>query len=88
MTTVLDRARQPGSARVLRDRFVAEILGELEELLDRSVAAGEVRGRPDARMLLDLLAGPVWHRILVQGGTVDDDFLTEVVDTALAPWHP
>jgi len=59
--------------RVLRDR------------LERAAAAGELSPDVDRNVLVDVLLGPVYHRTLITGQTLDPAFPTEIVAIALGP---
>ena len=52
-------------------------------VFDRAVARGEVSPEVSIEVAMDLIYGPVYHRLLHGHGPVNERFVTEVIDTAL-----
>lgn len=65
------------SEALARQRVVAEVVGE-------AVDRGELPAGTDPWLVLDLVAGPVFHRRWVSRGALDEAFARTVVDAALA----
>ena len=57
----------------------------LRDRLERAAAAGELSPDVDRNVLVDVLLGPVYHRTLITGQTLDPAFPTEIVAIALGP---
>lgn len=54
-------------------------------VFDTARARGEIDSDFDDEAVLAMTAGAVYHRILVMGRPVDDDWITRVVDRAVGP---
>jgi AcrR family transcriptional regulator len=78
-----DIATDPTLAQAFRDRVVSLRLAELRHLIQRGIDRGELRDDIDARLLHDLLFGPVYHRLLLTGGTLDHALAEQIVDTLI-----
>ena len=65
-----------------RSAVVAARRGEIGRVIERGVARGDLRPDADASVATELLAGPVYFR-LVFGGSLDRDLAVRVVDTVL-----
>jgi AcrR family transcriptional regulator len=75
--------RDPALADAWRDRFVDPVRARHLTMTDRAIARGELRPEADANLVLDLLFGPAYHRLLQHHLPLDDAFITGVV-TAIA----
>jgi AcrR family transcriptional regulator len=53
------------------------------QIVRRAAARGEIRTGLDPGLLLDLLSGVIWQRVLLDGAELGDDFADEVVDAVL-----
>lgn len=52
-------------------------------IVERAVARGEVPAGTDTDLVVEALVGPIWLRLLVTGGRIDDDLtdrIAELVD--------
>ncbi len=79
----------PELAQALREGLLADKLGLTTHVFERAVARGEVR--PDANLLFHQIApAVVIYRLVVQGQSTDEAFLTHLVDEILLPvlTHP
>lgn len=68
--------------------LVARRREETEQIIRRAIDRGEVRPDVDPGVAIDLIVGPLSHRVLLTGDRVDDAFLDAVVAAvvrALAP---
>jgi AcrR family transcriptional regulator len=77
-------ARNARPVRRLRRRLVDARKEELQEVLARGVARGELRADVDARTAADLLLGPVYYRLVLAGRQPDAAFATRIVDAYLS----
>ncbi|KZM75325.1 TetR/AcrR family transcriptional regulator [Nocardia terpenica] len=78
----------PDFALEYRSRFVENRREEGRLILQRAIGRGEVS--PDIRIevVLDLLYGPIYHRMLHGHAALDDRFVGEVIDTVLDGIRP
>jgi AcrR family transcriptional regulator len=63
--------RSPAAATALRD-FLDDRYRRCEVVVERAVARGEAPAATDARRLLVAATAPLYHEILLLGGTADD----------------
>jgi AcrR family transcriptional regulator len=63
--------RSPAAAAALRE-FLDDRYRRCEVVVERAVARGEAPAGTDARRLLVAATAPIYHEILLLGGTVDD----------------
>jgi len=76
--------RDPDLADAWRDRFVGPVRARHMIMAERAIARGELSAGADTELLLDLLYGPAYHR-LVQGHLrLDDAFIAGVVGAIAA----
>ena len=88
MFALIDAAeRDPGYAELHR-REAGTRLGVVRAVIARGVRRGELPAGTDPDEVLDLLAGPVFHRRAVSGGPLDAGFAERVVDRVLAAFRP
>ncbi|EME64339.1 TetR/AcrR family transcriptional regulator [Amycolatopsis decaplanina] len=81
--TLTASPRRPELVDVARS-FFADRMAREEPIFDRATARGELRAGVDPVLVMDLLAGAIWFRLLLRGGEAGPDFLEEVVDTVLS----
>jgi hypothetical protein len=77
---VSDLATDPELARAFRERVVAFRVSELRRLVDRGIERGELRPDTEVELLHELLFGPVYYRLLLSGGALDDRLAERIVD--------
>lgn len=70
--------------RCFYDQYVAPWKAAVEEAIGRAVARGEIGGNADARLVGDVLTGPLFFRVLFAGEPVTDEALESAVDLVLA----
>jgi AcrR family transcriptional regulator len=71
--------RDPELASAWRERFVAPVRAGHLEMTQRAIARGELPPDADCNLVLDLLFGPAYHRLLQGHLPLDDDFVAGVV---------
>ena len=81
-------ADNPELARAVRDRFLAVRRSALSEVLRRGVERGDLRPDLDLELALDVLGGPLFYRLLVTGGPLDDQLAEGVADLILRGFAP
>lgn len=67
-------------ARIVRERFLAPRRLALTEVLERGIARGDLRADLDVELTLDVLGGPLFYRLLITGGPLDERLVQGVVD--------
>ncbi|HEX5749581.1 MAG TPA: TetR/AcrR family transcriptional regulator [Archangium sp.] len=85
---VADLAVEPALAQAFRERVFATRRASMAAALARGVARGDIRGDIDVELVLDLLAAPLYYRVLfghapIQGRTAGD--VVDLVLRAVAP---
>jgi AcrR family transcriptional regulator len=76
-------SRNDELAQAVRTVLVAERERGLVTVIDRGKARGEIRPDVDARVMVDLLGGPVVLRRLITGGPVNQRLAHTIVDLVL-----
>jgi AcrR family transcriptional regulator len=81
-------AQKPELARAVRDGFLAGRRAALSEVLRRGVERGDLRTDLDVELALDVLGGPLFYRLLVTGGPIDEPLAEGVADLILRGLSP
>jgi AcrR family transcriptional regulator len=81
-------AQKPDLARAVRDGFLAGRREALAEVLRRGVERGDLRPDLDVELALDVLGGPLFYRLLVTGGPLDEQLGEGVADLILRGFAP
>jgi hypothetical protein len=76
-------AQKPELARAVREGFVSGRRAALAEVVQRGIARGDLRPDLDVDLALDVLAGPLFYRLLVTGGPIDERLAEDVTDLVL-----
>jgi AcrR family transcriptional regulator len=76
-------AQKPELARAVRERFLAGRRSALTEVLRRGIERGELHPELDLELALDVLGGPLFYRLLVTGGPIDEQLAEGVADLIL-----
>jgi AcrR family transcriptional regulator len=83
-----DLATDPALGRAFRERIVAYRVSEVQRLIERGVARGELRAGLDVDLVHELLFGPVYYRLLLSGGRLEPGLAERIVDTVLPAIRP
>jgi AcrR family transcriptional regulator len=84
MPTLVDEmSRNPALALIARDRFLTGRRAALRTVFERGVRRGDLRRGLDLELALDVLAGPVFYRLLITGGPIDERLAQGVVELIL-----
>jgi AcrR family transcriptional regulator len=67
-------------AGALREIFIARRRQVLLEILQRGVTRGEVRTQMDFELIIDMIYGPMWYRLLNQHGPLDKAFADQLTN--------
>jgi AcrR family transcriptional regulator len=76
--------RDPELATAWRERFVEPVRAGHLTMTERAIARGELPPDTDANLLIDLLFGPAYHRLLQGHLPLDGAFITGTVDAITA----
>jgi AcrR family transcriptional regulator len=89
MPTVVEAmSRDVELARLVREEFLARRRAALQEVLQRGIERGDLRRDLDIELALDVLGGPLFYRLLITGGPIDEqlaDGVDELILRGLAP---
>jgi AcrR family transcriptional regulator len=81
-------AQKPELARSIRDGFLAGRRAALGEVLRRGVERGDLRPDLDLELALDVLGGPLFYRLLVTGGPIDEQLAEGTADLIVRGFAP
>ena len=70
-------------ATAVRETFLGPRRAALREVLERGVDRGELRSDIDRELALDFLGGPLFYRLLITGGPLDEALADGTVDVML-----
>jgi AcrR family transcriptional regulator len=85
---VSDLATDPELARAFRERVVSVRDAEVERLVARGIARGDLRPDTDPGTAHELLIGPVYYRLLLTGQELNRAFARRTVDAVLRAFAP
>jgi AcrR family transcriptional regulator len=74
----------PAFAAEYRQRVVQPRRDHARAVLARAIQRGEIPGDTRVEVAIDLLYGPLYHRLLHGHATLDDRFVADTVDMALS----
>lgn len=74
--------------QAFQDQYVEPWRAAVKEAVGRAVQRGEIGSGADARLVADVLTGPLFYRVLFAGEPVTDDALEAAVDLVLAGLQP
>jgi AcrR family transcriptional regulator len=67
-------------AHAIRNGFLAGRRAALQKVLERGVERGDLRPDLDVELALDVLGGPLFYRLLVTGGAIDEQLAAGVTE--------
>jgi len=73
----------PGFARLYREHFVEPRRAATRQLLLRAIDRGEIPAVTNLDVTLDLLYGPIYHRLLHGHAPLTDRFAQQVIDAVI-----
>jgi AcrR family transcriptional regulator len=76
-------AQKPTLAKAVREGFLAGRRAALSEVLTRGIERGDLRPDLDVELALDVLGGPLFYRLLITGGPIDERLAEGVADLVL-----
>jgi AcrR family transcriptional regulator len=81
-------SRDAGLARLVREGFLASRRAALRAVLERGIKRGDLRTDLDLDLALDVLGGPLFYRLLITGGPIDERLAEGVVELILRGFAP
>lgn len=81
-------ARKPELATAVRKGFLSGRRAALSEVLQRGLERGDLRPEVDLELALDVLGGPLFYRLLITGGPIDERLAEGVADLILRGFAP
>jgi len=80
---VTEAQMDPEFAAVYQSRFVEPRREQARAIFRRAIERGEIPENTKVEVALDLLYGPLYHRLLHGYAPLNDRFVRDIVDTAL-----
>jgi AcrR family transcriptional regulator len=81
-------AQKPELARAVRESFLSGRRVALAAVLQRGVERGDLRPDVDVELALDVLGGPLFYRLLITGGPLDEQLAEGVADLIVRGFAP
>jgi AcrR family transcriptional regulator len=81
-------AQRPELARAVRDGFLAGRRAALAHVLRRGIERGDLRSDLDLEFALDVFGGPLFYRLLITGGPIDEQLAEGVAELILRGFAP
>lgn len=81
-------SRDTELARWVREGFLAQRRAALRGVLERGIERGDLGGDLDIELALDVLGGPLFYRLLITGGPIDEQLAEGVVELILRGFAP
>jgi AcrR family transcriptional regulator len=81
---ITEARTDPAFAEVYRARFVEPRRERMRAIFRAAIERGEIRPDTDLEVALDMVWGPLYHRLLHGHAPLTERFVREVVDTTLA----
>jgi AcrR family transcriptional regulator len=81
-------AQKPALAKAVREGFLAGRRAALSEVLTRGIERGDLQPDLDVELALDVLGGPLFYRLLITGGPIDERLAEGVADLVLRGFGP
>jgi AcrR family transcriptional regulator len=75
-------------ARLVREGFLAPRRAALRAVLERGIERGDLARDLDLELALDVLGGPLFYRLLITGGAIDQQLADGVVELILRGFAP
>src|SRR5262249_49550684 len=85
---VSEIATTPELARAYREQVVMPRRRQLEPVIERGIARGDLRPDTDVGLVHELLVGPLFYRLLFSGDPLDRKAAQRVVDAVLEGFAP
>jgi AcrR family transcriptional regulator len=79
-----DAALDAEFGKLMRELFLNKRRQAVRQILERGMTRGELRINADLDLLLDMLFGPLWYRLLSRYGKLDRGFARSLVDALIS----
>jgi len=80
--------QRPDLAKTVRDVFLADRRAALRAVLERGIERGDLAADLDFELALDVLGGPLFYRLLITGGPIDELLAEGIADLILRGFAP
>lgn len=70
-----------GLAEAYQTRYIHPRRLEARQLLERGIRNGELKDKLDIELSIDLIYGPIFYRLLVTGGPLDDAYIETLLNS-------
>jgi AcrR family transcriptional regulator len=81
-------AQQPELGQTIRSVFLADRRAALRQVLERGIERDDLRCDLDFELALDVLGGPLFYRLLITGGAIDEQLAEGVAELILRGFAP
>jgi AcrR family transcriptional regulator len=89
MPSIVDEISRNGElAAIARERFLVRRRAALRVVFERGIARGDLDRALDVDVALDVLAGPLFYRLLITGGPIDEGLAQAVVALIVRGFAP
>lgn len=78
----------PNVLREYRERYVSQRRAFSTEVIEKAKTTGELREDTDPALLIDMVYGPIYYRLLLQHEPLDIAFGNQVVTHAISCFRP
>jgi AcrR family transcriptional regulator len=85
---ITEAQTNPAFGREYLERFVEPRRDQARAIFRRAIERGEIPASTKTEVVLDLLYGPVYHRLLHGHAPLNDRFIRDVIDITLAGIAP
>jgi AcrR family transcriptional regulator len=85
---IAEAQTDPEFAKLYLEHFIHPRREATRVLLVQAIGRGEIAADTDLEVALDLLYGPVYHRLLHQHAPLTDRFVQQVVDAVIKAFSP
>lgn len=81
---IAEAQSDPSFATDFREQYIGVRRRVIATLLERGIVRGELKSNIDVPLVMDLLYGAIWYRLLLRNAPLNDAFADAVVDHVLA----
>jgi AcrR family transcriptional regulator len=85
---VSEVATKPHLSRAYRERIVEVRMAEVQTVIDRGIARGDLRRDTPVRLVHEMLVGPLFYRLLFSGAPLNKAHADQVVDAVMRAFAP
>ena len=78
---LVEGRQDPEFAEYLRKGFINARRAMVKEILFRGLSRGEIRGGLDSEIVIDLIYGPIFYRLLAGHAPLNDGEVDKLIDT-------